>query len=102
MNLRTIASRLGLLAALSAPHPAHALQSGARGYILKDTLHENLLAAIRDVAAGKTYNPPEIAARLDLREPNREAVRTINAAVSQYYDVEERQPPFEADGARRR
>src|SRR3989440_4762973 len=38
----------------------------------------------------------EIAARLDLREPNREAVRTINAAVSQYYDVEELLPPFEA------
>lgn len=38
----------------------------------------------------------EIAARLDLREPNREAVQTINAAVSQYYDVEEKQPPFEA------
>ena len=38
----------------------------------------------------------EIAARLDLREPNREAVRTINAAVSEYYDVEEKQPPFEA------
>jgi len=38
----------------------------------------------------------EIAARLDLREPNREAVRTINAAVSQYYDVEEKEPPFEA------
>jgi type III restriction enzyme len=38
----------------------------------------------------------EIAARLDLREPNRQAVRTINAAVSQYYDVEEQQPPFEA------
>lgn len=38
----------------------------------------------------------EIAARLDLREPNREAVRTINAAVSQYYDVEGQAPPFEA------
>ena len=38
----------------------------------------------------------EIAARLDLQEPNREAVRTINATVSQYYDVEEEQPPFEA------
>lgn len=38
----------------------------------------------------------EIAARLDLREPNREAVHTINAAVSQYYDVEEHDPPFEA------
>ena len=38
----------------------------------------------------------EIAARLDLREPNREAVHTVNAAVSQYYDVEEHEPPFEA------
>src|SRR5437762_2979409 len=38
----------------------------------------------------------EIAARLDLREPNREAVQTINAAVSQYYEVEEQLPPFEA------
>lgn len=47
------------------------------------------LALFEDVIA-------EIAARLDLREPNREAVRTINAAVSQYYDVEEQLPPFEA------
>jgi len=38
----------------------------------------------------------EIAARLDLRDPNREALSTINAAVSEYFDVEERQSPFEA------
>ena len=38
----------------------------------------------------------EIASRLDLREPNREAVRTLAAEVSQYYDVEEQLPPFEA------
>jgi type III restriction enzyme len=38
----------------------------------------------------------EIAARLDLREPNREAVQTLAAEVSQYYDVDEKQPPFEA------
>jgi type III restriction enzyme len=38
----------------------------------------------------------EVSSRLDLREPNREAVGTINAAVSQYYDVEEQLPPFEA------
>lgn len=38
----------------------------------------------------------EIAARLDLREPNTDAVRTLAAEVSQHYDVEERQPPFEA------
>ena len=38
----------------------------------------------------------EIAARLDLREPNREAVQTLAAEVSQYYDVDECPPPFEA------
>lgn len=38
----------------------------------------------------------EIAARLDLREPNREAVQTLAAEVSQYYDVDEELPPFEA------
>jgi len=38
----------------------------------------------------------EIAARLDLREPNRLAVETIAAEVSQYFDVEDLEPPFEA------
>src|SRR5215212_3557516 len=38
----------------------------------------------------------EIAARLDLREPNREAVQTLAYEVSQYYDVDEQLPPFEA------
>ena len=38
----------------------------------------------------------EIAARLDLRDPNRDAVQTLAAEVSQYYDIDEKQPPFEA------
>jgi type III restriction enzyme len=38
----------------------------------------------------------EIAARLDLRQPNQEAVQTLAAEVSQYYDVDEQLPPFEA------
>jgi type III restriction enzyme len=38
----------------------------------------------------------EVAARLDLREPNRDAVQTLAAEVSQYYDVDDKQPPFEA------
>lgn len=38
----------------------------------------------------------EIAARLDLREPNRLAVETISAEVSQYFDVDEREAPFAA------
>lgn len=38
----------------------------------------------------------EIAARLDLRDPNRDGVLTIAAEVSQHYDVDEKEPPFEA------
>ncbi|MGO9181167.1 MAG: DEAD/DEAH box helicase [Candidatus Limnocylindrales bacterium] len=38
----------------------------------------------------------EIAARLDLRDPNREAVQTLAAEVSQHYDVEAKPAPFEA------
>lgn len=38
----------------------------------------------------------ELAARLDLREPNRLAVETIDAEMSQHFDVEEREAPFEA------
>lgn len=38
----------------------------------------------------------ELASRLDLRDPNRDAVQTIAYEVSQYYDVDEKHPPFEA------
>lgn len=38
----------------------------------------------------------EIAARLDLRQPNQDAVQTLAAEVSQHYDVEAKGPPFEA------
>jgi len=37
----------------------------------------------------------EIAARLDLREPNEEAVQSLAAEVSQSYDVDGCEPPFE-------
>lgn len=37
----------------------------------------------------------EVAARLDLREPNRDAVQTLAAEISQYYDVDGKRPPFE-------
>ena len=37
----------------------------------------------------------EIAARLDLREPNADAVQTLAAEVSQYYDVDGSEAPFE-------
>jgi type III restriction enzyme len=37
-----------------------------------------------------------IAARLDLREPNREALRSVAHMLSQHVDVDTRPPPFEA------
>jgi len=37
-----------------------------------------------------------VASRLDLREPNREALRSIAYMLSQHVDVEGRPPPFEA------
>jgi type III restriction enzyme len=37
-----------------------------------------------------------VGARLDLREPNREALRSIAYTLSQHYDVDQKPPPFEA------
>lgn len=41
-----------------------ALRAGARGYLLKDTSADQLLAAIRSIAQGQTHLAPEVAARL--------------------------------------
>ena len=41
-----------------------AIESGARGYLLKNTTEEVMLEAIRTVYAGGRYLPPPIAARL--------------------------------------
>jgi len=44
-----------------------AIQAGALGYLSKDADSREVLAAIGEVAAGKRYLPPAIAARLDAR-----------------------------------
>lgn len=41
-----------------------ALEAGVRGYLVKDTLGDQLTSAIRTVAAGRRIIPPDIAARL--------------------------------------
>lgn len=41
-----------------------AFQSGADGYCLKDSTHDELLMAIRSVLMGKTYLSPEISERV--------------------------------------
>ena len=42
----------------------HALEAGARGYLLKDTTKEELVDAIRQVHLGERYLPQNIASRL--------------------------------------
>ena len=41
-----------------------AIRAGARGYLLKDTPRERLIAAIKEAAAGKTPVDPDVAGRL--------------------------------------
>jgi DNA-binding NarL/FixJ family response regulator len=44
-----------------------AVQAGARGYLLKETSRDEMVAAIVAVHAGKQYFPPEIASKLSDR-----------------------------------
>jgi DNA-binding NarL/FixJ family response regulator len=41
-----------------------ALSAGVRGYLLKETVHTDVVRAIRTVQAGQRMLPPEVAARL--------------------------------------
>ncbi len=41
-----------------------AIRSGARGYLLKDTPRDEIIAAVRGVADGKSYIDPEVAGKL--------------------------------------
>lgn len=66
-----------------------AVQAGARGYVLKSASRDELLTAIRAVAAGERYLPPELAQRLagriagpDISEREIEVLRLISAGKS--------------------
>jgi two-component system, NarL family, response regulator len=48
------------------------LQSGAQGYLLKDAKPNELLNAIRTVARGEQYIPPDVGAKLVQRLSNPE------------------------------
>jgi DNA-binding NarL/FixJ family response regulator len=45
----------------------HAIQAGARGYVLKNSTGDKLIPALRAVAAGQKWIPKEIATRLASR-----------------------------------
>ena len=44
-----------------------AIEAGAMGYLLKDTLPDDLIRVIRDVHAGQTVLPPAVVAALEMR-----------------------------------
>ena len=46
-----------------------ALEAGARGYLLKEMVHTEVLHAIRMVHSGKRLMPPEVAERLSAYFP---------------------------------
>lgn len=48
-----------------------AMQAGARGYVLKDTVPDDLVSIIRDVHCGRRVIPPDVAAALEQRANQR-------------------------------
>ncbi len=51
----------------NATFATKALAAGARGYVAKSSLADDLLLAVREVAAGKTYISPHIAQKVVLQ-----------------------------------
>ncbi len=63
-------ARVIVLSTYSTDEEIHrALEAGAMGYLLKSVEREELVRAIRGVAAGERFVPPELAARLAARQP---------------------------------
>lgn len=58
-----------------------AIKAGAMGYLLKDTLRQDLLQAIREVAQGQISLHPEIARRM-VRELNRPPDHLLHSLTS--------------------
>jgi DNA-binding NarL/FixJ family response regulator len=59
-----------------------ALEAGARGYLFKDMARKELVNAIREVATGKRYIPPEVGSRVAAALP-RTALTTREVDVLQ-------------------
>jgi DNA-binding NarL/FixJ family response regulator len=62
-----------------AQYAVRAIRAGASGYLTKDSAAEQLLAAIRRIAAGGAYVSPETAERLahDFNQPSDAAPHTL-------------------------
>jgi two-component system, NarL family, response regulator NreC len=64
-----LAGKVIVLSVQDEPYDVReALELGARGYVLKQAVETELVAAIREVAAGRRYVPPGLGARLIVAE----------------------------------
>lgn len=62
-------ARIVMLTAFDGDEDIHqALESGAQGYVLKNSTDKHLIPAIRAVAAGEEWIPPEVEQRLASRK----------------------------------
>lgn len=64
-----------------ARYVARALKTGARGYLLKDSVEEDLVGAIQLACQGKPFFSPAVAAQL-MRQSN-----LVSAAVEDRYEL---------------
>ncbi|NJN93492.1 MAG: response regulator transcription factor [Anaerolineales bacterium] len=55
---------LAITSSTSDERVVAAIQAGAMGYLLKDASREEFLRGVREVAAGNTFLPPDVAAKL--------------------------------------
>lgn len=64
-------------------HIVQGLQAGARGYLLKDSSRDAILAAIRSAARGETLLPPSVAARVVAHLDRPAAPAPVDATLSE-------------------
>jgi DNA-binding NarL/FixJ family response regulator len=69
-------------------HAERVLAAGARGYIMKQEAMQNLIAAIRCVASGKTYVSPQMSERIVARVTGRGTTRHERAPFERLTDRE--------------
>jgi two-component system NarL family response regulator len=73
-----------------------ALQAGAAGYVLKDSVPEELIRVIRDAYAGKSSVPPDVAAKLEARN-NMSSITARELQVLQLLKTGKRNKEIAAD-----
>jgi DNA-binding NarL/FixJ family response regulator len=71
-----------------ALHAERVLAAGARGYIMKQEAMQNLIAAIRCVASGKTYVSAQMSERILARVTGRGAAAGAGAPLDRLTDRE--------------